>query len=620
MCGFGAYYDDVGRWIERVSSWKQLFRIISLGLLLNVAGVRVCTFAETGVSNQNRFDGPAELPRAYVGSQLADTPAPGKVINVSTNNNLQDAIDAAKCGDTLKLQAGATFRGLFRFPAKPCDDLHWIVLRTSAPNDSLPAEGTRITPCYAGIASLPGRPEVRCASARNVMARVEFDGKGTNGPILFLEGANHYRFIGLEITRPESDLRMRHLVQPNEKATANHLVFDRVWMHGTARDETKGGLHLSGTRYVAVVDSYFSDFHCIARAGACTDAQAVNGGGGDAPGGPYKIVNNFLEASGENILFGGAPASTTPTDIEIRRNHLFKPINWKPDQPGFIGSASGNPFIVKNHFELKNAQRVLFEGNVLENVWGGFTQAGFSILLTPVNQADKCPLCRVTDVTIRYNKVSHVGSAIQLATALSKFKTSASAGERYSIHDVWIDDIQGQSYKGSGAFLVILSVQPPIKDVSIEHVTAFPPGALMSILKDGEQPPLANFRIVNNLLGSGARQIASAGGGPTNCAARFGTLGPAGVLKSCFADISFTNNIIVGDSRNWPDGNTTFKSADAAGIRDVPEDRGGGYRLCGMKADMSGCNKASPALHGASNGKDIGADLEAIERSTAGVM
>ena len=37
------------------------------------------------------------------------------------------------------------------------------------------------------------------------------------------------------------------------------------------------------------------------------------------------------------------------------------------------------PLADKNLFELKNAQRVLFEGNILENSWGGFSQRGFAI-------------------------------------------------------------------------------------------------------------------------------------------------------------------------------------------------------------------------------------------------
>src|SRR5207245_4790446 len=130
---------------------------------------------------------PAATPRIDVKSSPNDPPVPGKILQVREGGNLQGAIDGAKCVDILMLQAGALFRGLFRLPEKPCDDAHWIVLRTSAPDDSLPAEGMRLTPCYGGVASLPGRPDFRCASARNVLTKIEFDGKGANGPILFLQ-------------------------------------------------------------------------------------------------------------------------------------------------------------------------------------------------------------------------------------------------------------------------------------------------------------------------------------------------------------------------------------------------------------------------------------------------
>jgi hypothetical protein len=103
----------------------------------------------------------------------------------------------------------------------------------------------------------------------------------------------------------------------------------------------------SHIRYAAVVDSYLSDFHCVARSGACVDSQAVAGGIGDDDTGPLKIVNNFLEASGECILLGGDRATKTPSDIEIRRNHLFRPMTWMKGQPGFVVGFDGNPFIVK---------------------------------------------------------------------------------------------------------------------------------------------------------------------------------------------------------------------------------------------------------------------------------
>src|SRR5256886_7571172 len=53
--------------------------------------------------------------------------------------------------------------------------------------------------------------------------------------------------------------------------------------------------------------------------------------------GPYKIVNNFLEAAGENILFGGGPGTVSPTDIEVRRNHMFRPMSWKLGEADFVG-------------------------------------------------------------------------------------------------------------------------------------------------------------------------------------------------------------------------------------------------------------------------------------------
>ncbi len=148
-----------------------------------------------------------------------------------------------------------------------------------------------------------------------------------------------------------------------------------------------------GSDHLALIDSYVNDFHCTAVTGACTDAQTIAGTNGGAT---IKIVNNFLEASGENILFGGGPGQVLTTDVEVRRNHMFKPLTWSPSDPKFLGTK----FIVKNLLELKEGKRVFFEGNLLENTWGGFTQTGSAILLTPKN-AGTCSVCELSDVIIR---------------------------------------------------------------------------------------------------------------------------------------------------------------------------------------------------------------------------
>jgi hypothetical protein len=446
------------------------------------------------------------------------------------------------------------------------------------------------------------------------MATIQFDAEGENGPIVFLGGANHWRMTGLEITRARPEVHMRHLVaivEPN--SAADHIVFDRVWVHGTAGDETKDGVNLNGMRYVAIVDSYFNDFHCIARKGSCTDAQAVSGGGGNLPSGPFKIENNFLEASGENILFGGAPSTATPADIEIRHNHFFKPLVWKEDEPGFVGAYNGNPYVVKNHFELKNAERVLFEDNLLENSWGGFSQTGFSILLSPVNQGGKCSACRVTDITLRFNRVNHVASGILLATSLPKQKTPSAAGERFSIHDLIFDDINGERYKGFGAFLVVGSNLPSIQSVKINHVTAFPPKSLLSIVN--RQEKLKDFTIVNSLLAAGPRQIVSGGAGAENCA-RPGD-DPKSVLEHCIADPVFNHNLIIGGRSTWPPGNIQVKSVEQAGVQDFQNANGGNYRLCD-RAGLGMCKIVSPGVDAGTDGRDIGADVDAVEKAISG--
>ncbi len=240
---------------------------------------------------------------------MSDTPAPGSVISVNAGGNLQTALNNAHCGDVIELQAGATFTGLFTVPAKNCDINHWIILRTSSSDSVLPAEGQRATPCYAGVASLVGRPQYPCANPKNVMAKVQMQTRG-DGPFQFASGANYYRFIGLEVTRPAGTPGEARLI--SGLGTVDHIVLDRSWLHGAPQDETHCGMNINGATNTAIVDSYFSDFHCIAKTGQCTDSHAIAGGTSDTQDGPFKIQDNFLEASGEAIMFGGGEATLTP--------------------------------------------------------------------------------------------------------------------------------------------------------------------------------------------------------------------------------------------------------------------------------------------------------------------
>lgn len=122
--------------------------------------------------------------------------------------------------------------------------------------------------------------------------------------------------------------------------------------------------------------------------------------------GPFLFDNNFIAASGENILFGGSSIkipNLVPADATITRNTLYKPDAWR-QKPGSV----------KNSFEVKCGRRILFEDNVIDGNWKD-AQEGSTLLLTARNQYGDTPWCLVDAITIRRN----VGKRMSQAFAIS---------------------------------------------------------------------------------------------------------------------------------------------------------------------------------------------------------
>ena len=103
--------------------------------------------------------------------------ARGATLNVAAGGNLQAAIDAARPGDTIVLQAGATFNGPFRLRVK--NGTTPIIIRSSSGDASLPAAGQRITPAAAPLLA-----KIRSTTAG---AAMRTDPGATYWTLLFLE-------------------------------------------------------------------------------------------------------------------------------------------------------------------------------------------------------------------------------------------------------------------------------------------------------------------------------------------------------------------------------------------------------------------------------------------------
>ena len=100
-------------------------------------------------------------------------------------------------------------------------------------------------------------------------------------------------------------------------------MLSHLYVHGDPLLGQKRGIALNAAA-VTIRDSYIADCKGVGQ-----DTQAI--GGWNGPG-PYTIENNYLEAAGENVMFGGADpaiANLVADGITFRGNYLSRPMAWR---------------------------------------------------------------------------------------------------------------------------------------------------------------------------------------------------------------------------------------------------------------------------------------------------
>ena len=497
--------------------------------------------------------GPPELPRVLLDTRQIR--ATGRRLTVARGGDLQRALDEAQPGDVILLEAGAEFVGSFKLPVKT--GAGWITIRSSASDADLPSEGTRIGPTYA--ARLPK------------LVAPNDDPALTAAP-----GAHHFRIVAVEITAAPNVIRNWALVlfgggareQHRRDDIPHHLIIDRSYIHGHATLSMKRCVAVNSA-FTAIIDSYLSDCHDRGF-----DSQAIIGWNGP---GPFKIVNNYLEGAGENVMFGGGDPGIQgliPSDIEIRHNHFFKPFAWR------------GVWTVKNLFELKNAQRVLVEGNVFENNWVD-AQAGFALLFMSANQDNTAPWSVTRHVTLRYNKIINTPSGLNIGAGGNN--TIEVTNHILVEHNLF--DRVGAPQLGAGGRLWQLIDAP--SDVTFDHNTGFATSA--ALMLDMLQKPYVTIR--NNILARGEYGIFGSGQGEGKRAIDY-------YLRASV----ITHNVIIGAQADlYPPSNFFPARLGDVGFAAPNE---GDFRLA----------HASPYKRAGTDGRDIGADIDSLNAATAGVV
>ena len=236
------------------------------------------------------------------------SPSSAETRFVRSGDSLQAALNAARAGDEIRLEPGATFTGNFVLPVVDGDRV--ITLRTDLPDSTLPVSNQRVMPATAARFAKIVSPN-------------------TSASLRTAPGAHHWRVMFVEF--PSTKEGYGDIIQIGDGSNAQsdlsrvpyEITFDRVYVHGDRIYGQKRGIALNA-RSVAIRNCYISEIKAVG-----IDSQAI--GGWNGPG-PFSIENNHLEASTEAFMLGGAdPAipNLVSEDVLVRFNYMTRPMAWR---------------------------------------------------------------------------------------------------------------------------------------------------------------------------------------------------------------------------------------------------------------------------------------------------
>jgi len=247
------------------------------------------------------------------------------------------------------------------------------------------------------------------------------------------------------------------------------------------------------------------------------------------------------------MIGGSTPvvSGVTPSDIEITHNHFYKPLAWR-DDPAY--TTGDNRVVTKNLFELKNAQRVLVDSNVFENVWPD-GQSGYAMVLTPRGggSTGSDPWTTVSDVTISNNYFKNCADGIGISgggiTISPAQGGPTQRGGRFLVENNLFVGLGGEYPLGTtSGNLAIVGLG--VSDVQFRHNTiASYAGTTIKgttltfsygVSDEGGLFPLQRLVVQDNLLLARAYPL---------------TLGEASDLSTVAPNYLWSNNVVVGP---WP--------------------------------------------------------------------
>jgi exonuclease III len=417
---------------------------------------------------------------------------------------------------------------------------------------------------------------------------------GFNGPGNFRIENNYLEGAGENVMFGGSDPTIQSLVTTNITFRHNHVPKPLAW-----RDPIVATPAVVAARVVAgTLAAGTYSYRVAARLTSNQNARATSASS-------VEVSATIAAGTTGGVRITWAPVAGSEQYLVYGRNGGDQTMYWKTSDAFYVdagdaGTAVGSPsaiekptyggttWVVKNTFELKNAQDVLVEGNVFENLWVA-EQNGYPIVFTPRNQGGLAPWTVVQRVVFRHNLVRHTAGGVSIL-GIDNVNPSQRTNT-IAIRDNVFDDLTAATW-GSGSRPFILGDGPD--HVTIDHNTIFSTNPHLVRLYGGTAtaPSAAtNSVVTNNMAAHNTYGIMASG-------IAFG-------IESINMYLPGVNNVAAnvlagGSAWRYPAGNLFPTDEDwKANFRNLAT---GDYRL---KYD-------SPYKNAGLDGRDLGADIETL--------
>ena len=456
--------------------------------------------SQEGCSSVNSFKtaaAPAGWPTVIPTPTLPTVPPLPAMPTIGTSYTVSGASDCSDATNGLQAQinaaaalGGATNKAVLIPPSYTCIGNYalpvntgtgWIVVRTAAPDSSLPPEGVRIDSTYASV-----MPTISALNAyANPLGAAFYNVATTSnwriGPGLriTLQPGQH-PWIWFPYSYPNSNMIVERNIFYDVGTTCSGSTCDSVKPAGIVANGVN--TWISNNQITAV------DPGDAATAIEFTSAQTIS------------VDNNYIDGLGIAV-FGQENALQTVnspqgSNYQVSRNYFA----WNPS---FQSSGSG----IRQHLEWKAGNLILVNGNIFTSQWdnngtGSYSQ---SVELTPRNGNQSLSFNNyLADITITNNSWYNVPGGIQLwGGENTAVPIATPATRRVKIANNLMHDINGyytypSTVQGNGHFLAF--GEGGLEAVTVDHNTFLGNRGVLPCQLCWNGNPGASIRITNNVL------------------------------------------------------------------------------------------------------------------------